>query len=83
MTYCSVVTVLALVDFTKKRFGHYAILKILSLRSPRNTFFWRSVALPCEKVIFAFERSYITSTIRKSMLNVPVPGIFLNIGHQI
>ena len=34
MTYCSVVTVLALVGLTKKRFGHYAILKILSLRSP-------------------------------------------------
>ena len=28
MTYCSVVTVLALVGLTKKRFGHYAILKI-------------------------------------------------------
>ena len=34
MTYCSVVTVLVLVGLTKKRFGHYAILKILSLRSP-------------------------------------------------
>ena len=34
MTYCSVVTVLALVRLTKKRFDHYAILKILSLRSP-------------------------------------------------
>ena len=34
MTYCSVVAVLALVGLTKKRFGHYAILKILSLRSP-------------------------------------------------
>ena len=28
------VTVLALVGLTKKRFGYYAILKILSLRSP-------------------------------------------------
>ena len=36
MTYCSVVTVLVLVGLTKKRLGHYAILKILSLRSPRN-----------------------------------------------
>ena len=35
MTYCSVVAVLALVDLTKKHFDHYAILKILSLRSPR------------------------------------------------
>ena len=34
MTDCSVVTVLALVGLTKKRFGHYAILKNLSLRSP-------------------------------------------------
>ena len=36
MTYCSVVTVLALVGSTKKRFGHYAILQILSLRSSSN-----------------------------------------------
>ena len=34
MSYGSVVTVLALVGLTKKHFGHYAILKILSLRSP-------------------------------------------------
>ena len=34
MTYCSVVTVLALVGLTKKRFGHYAVLKSSSLRSP-------------------------------------------------
>ena len=34
MTYCSVVAALVLVGLTKKRFGHYAILKILSLRSP-------------------------------------------------
>ena len=32
---CSVVTVLALVSLTKKRFGHYAILKNLSIGSPR------------------------------------------------
>ena len=42
MTYCSVVTVLALVGLTKKRFGHYAILKILYLRSPSN---WHARAL--------------------------------------
>ena len=36
MTYCSVVAVLALVGLTKKRFVHYVILKILSLRSPRK-----------------------------------------------
>ena len=29
MTYCSVVTVLALVCLTKKHFGHYAILTLL------------------------------------------------------
>ena len=34
MTYYSVVTVLASVGLTKKSFGHYAILKILSLRLP-------------------------------------------------
>ena len=34
MAYCSVVTVPALVGLTNKRFGHFAILKILSLRSP-------------------------------------------------
>ena len=34
MAYCSVVTVLSLFGLTKKRFGHYAILKNLSLRSP-------------------------------------------------
>ena len=33
MTYCSV---LVLVGLTKKRFGHYAILNILSLKSPRK-----------------------------------------------
>ena len=34
MTYCSVVIVLALVGLTKKHFGHYAIFKNLSLKSP-------------------------------------------------
>ena len=34
MTYRSVVTILTLVGLTKKRFGHYAVSKILSLRSP-------------------------------------------------
>ena len=37
MTYCSVLAVLALVGLTKKRFGHYAILKILPLRSPGSS----------------------------------------------
>ena len=36
MTYRSVVKVLALVGLTKKHFGHYAILKNLSLKSPRG-----------------------------------------------
>ena len=35
MTYCFVVTVLALAGLTKKRFDHYSILKLLSLRSPK------------------------------------------------
>ena len=34
MNFCSAVTVLALIVLTKKRFGHYAILKDLSLKSP-------------------------------------------------
>ena len=42
MTYCFVVAVPALVGSTKKPFGHYAILKILSLRSPNSNF----VAIP-------------------------------------
>ena len=37
MTYCSVVAVLSLVGLTKKLFYHHAILKILSLRSPRSS----------------------------------------------
>ena len=40
MTYCSVVTVLALVGLTRKRFGHYAILKNLTLRSPSTSTLW-------------------------------------------
>ena len=36
MSYCSVPAVLALFGSTKKHFGHYAILKILSLRPPRE-----------------------------------------------
>ena len=38
---------------------------------------------PLEKVIFAFERGYITSEVRNSMLDILVPGSFRNIGHQI
>ena len=34
MTYCSVVAALVSVRLTKERFAHYAILKILSFRSP-------------------------------------------------
>ena len=45
------------------------------VREP-NTFFEDLVAHSCEKVIFAFERSYITSVMRKSMLDVPIPGSF-------
>ena len=34
MTYCSVATVVGVVGLTEKLFGHYPILKVLSLRSP-------------------------------------------------
>ena len=41
---------------------------------PRVKFFFlKSVASPCEKVIFAFEGSYITSAVKKQMLDVLVP----------
>ena len=33
---CFTVTVFASDDLTKKRFGHYALLKIFSLRSPSS-----------------------------------------------
>ena len=36
MAYCSAVTVLAIDGLAKRYFGHYAILKILSLRSPSS-----------------------------------------------
>ena len=39
MTYCSVVAVPTLVGLTKKHFGHYVILIILSLRSPSRISF--------------------------------------------
>ena len=39
-------------------------------------FFFKICCTLCEKVIFAFERSYTTCAMRKSMLNVPVPGSF-------
>ena len=45
------------------------------VREP-NTFFEDLLHPTCEKVIFAFERSYITSAVRKSILDVPVPGSF-------
>ena len=39
-------------------------------------FFGKSVAPLCEKIIFALDRSYITFSMRKSILDVPVPGSF-------
>ena len=55
----------------------------LIVREP-NAHFRRSVAPPCEKVIFTFKRSYITYTseVRKSVLDMPVPGSFRNIDHS-
>ena len=41
------------------------------------------VALPCDKVIFVFDKNYITSAIRKFMLDMPSPGSFQNIVLQI
>ena len=55
MTYYSVVTVLVLVGLAKKRFGHYAILKNSSFRSPSNV-------LKCSLYV-----SHITVIILKSM----------------
>ena len=64
---CSVVTVLALVGLTKKRFGHYAFLKTLSFRSPRkqradaekNTAFWQRFEL--KFIVKPFLRKIIVS----------------------
>ena len=39
-----------------------------------NTFFGRSVAPSCEKVISGFERSLITPAARELLLDMPVPG---------
>ena len=39
------------------------------------------VKCSCEKVIFVFERTYITSAFRKSILDMPVSDGFRNIGH--
>ena len=41
-----------------------------------NYFFLRSVAPLCEKIIFACGRSYVTFAMRKSMLDMPIPGSF-------
>ena len=49
--------------------------KVSSVVLEPNTLF-EDLLHPCEKVIFAFERSYITSAMRKSMLDVPMPGSF-------
>ena len=38
------------------------------------------VAPPCEKVIFVSDKNYITSAIKKFMLDMPSPGSSQNIG---
>ena len=38
------------------------------------------VAPPCEKVIFVSDENFITSAIRKFMLDMQSPGSFQNIG---
>ena len=40
-------------------------------------------ASPCEKVIIVSDTNYITSAIRKFMLDMPSPGSFQNIGLSI
>ena len=53
--------------------------------SPGAKYFFidlRSVAPPCEKVIFAFERSGITSVVRKSMLDMLAFAKLVNIAWQ-
>ena len=35
---------------------------------------------PCEKVIIVPDTNYVTSAIRKLMLNMPSPGSFQNVG---
>ena len=46
-----------------------------------NAFFLKIYCTICEKVIFAFERSYTTSAMRKSMLDVSVPGSYGKVRH--
>ena len=41
-----------------------------------KSLFVTSVAPFRDKIIFAFERSYITSAMKKSMLDMPVSGSF-------
>ena len=54
MTYFSVVAVLALVGLTKKCFGHYAILKILPLRSPSRNVLTHSKNIRNTQLCFVF-----------------------------
>ena len=67
MVYCSVIGVLALVGLTKKPFGHYAILKILSLRSPneRNPFNEKSgqIWLRVDRNGYISQKSYLSGQI--------------------
>ena len=70
-TNCSQVTVLVLAGWTKKSFGHYAILKHFSLRSPSivrepNTFF-KFCRVPTWESYF-WREWYIIPAVRKSML---------------
>ena len=56
--------------------GTVVLKQIPSSQEAKYVSILKSVALPYEKVIFAFERSYLTSAMRKSMLDLPVPGSF-------
>ena len=60
MTYCSVVTVLALDGLAKKRFGHHAIMKILSLRSPSSDTDFISIVKAKLLLFLLAEMAYFT-----------------------
>ena len=51
--------------------------EVLLLISPGAKYFlWKICCICCEDINFALERGYITSAMRKSMLDVPAPGSF-------
>ena len=60
----------------------YFLNPCTSSYSPGAKYCFRDLLHPLyEKVTFEFDRSYIIFAMGKSMLNVPVLGNVLNIGH--